>query len=120
MNQAAATSASVRSAQANVQRLRELQSFEKIYAPFNGVVTARTVDIGQLINTGAANELFHMQAIQTLRVYANLPQIYTQSAKRGEKIGLTFVEHPGKTYEGTLVRTAGRHRSYQPHIAGGG
>jgi RND family efflux transporter MFP subunit len=106
VNQAAATSASVRSAQANVQRLRELQSFEKIYAPFDGVVTARTVDIGQLINTGATNELFHMQAIQTLRVYANLPQIYTQSAKRGAKIGLTFVEHPGKTYEGTLVRTA--------------
>jgi RND family efflux transporter MFP subunit len=106
VNQAAATSASVRSAQANVQRLRELQSFEKIYAPFDGVVTARTIDIGQLINTGGTSELFHMQAIQTLRVYANLPQIYSQSAKRGAKIGLTFVEHPGKTYEGTLVRTA--------------
>jgi RND family efflux transporter MFP subunit len=106
VNQAAATSAAVRSAQANVQRLKELQSFEKIYAPFDGVVTARSVDIGQLIDTGVGNELFHMQAIQTLRVYANLPQIYSQSARRGAKIGLTFVEHPGKTFEGTLVRTA--------------
>jgi RND family efflux transporter MFP subunit len=106
VNQAAATAASVRSAQANVQRLRELQSFEKVYAPFDGVITARTVDIGQLIDTGAGKELFHLQAIQTLRVYANLPQVYSQNVKRGAKIGLTFPEHAGKTYEGTLVRTA--------------
>jgi RND family efflux transporter MFP subunit len=106
VNQATATAAAVRSAQANVQRLRDLQSFEKVYAPFDGVITARTVDIGQLIDTGAARELFHLQAIQTLRVYANLPQIYSQNVKRGAKIALTFPEHAGKTYEGTLVRTA--------------
>ena len=106
VNQAAATAASVRSAQANVQRLRELQSFEKVYAPFDGVITARTVDIGQLIDTGAGKELFHLQAIQTLRVYANLPQSYSQNVKRGAKIALTFPEHAGKTFEGTLVRTA--------------
>jgi RND family efflux transporter MFP subunit len=106
VNQAAATAAAVRSAQANVQRLRDLQSFEQVYAPFDGVVTARTVDTGQLIDPGAGKELFHLQAIQTLRVYANLPQIYSQTAKRGAKIGLTFAEHPGTTYEGTLVRTA--------------
>jgi len=104
--QAATTSSAVKSAQANVQRLRELQSFEKIYAPFDGVVTARTVDTGQLIDTGAAKELFHLQAIQTLRVYANLPQIYSQTMKRGSRIDLTFPEHPGKTFQGTLVRTA--------------
>jgi RND family efflux transporter MFP subunit len=104
--QAATTSSAVKSAQSNVQRLRELQSFEKLYAPFDGVVTARNVDTGQLINEGAANELFHLQAIQTLRVYANLPQIYSQSVKRGSKIDLTFAEHAGKTYQGTLVRTA--------------
>ena len=106
VNQAAATAAAVRSAQANVQRITELQSFEKVYAPFDGVVTARTVDTGQLIDQGAAKELFHMQAIQTLRVYANLPQIYSQSVKPGMKIDLTFAEHVGKTYQGTLVRTA--------------
>ncbi len=106
VNQAAATSAAVRSAQANLQQLLTLQSFEKVYAPFDGVVTARNVDTGQLINQGAGTELFHMQAIQTLRVYANLPQIYSASVKRGEKIGLSFPEHPGTLYDGTLVRTA--------------
>ena len=106
VNQAAATAAAVRSAQANVQRLHELQSFEKIYAPFDGVVTARNIDTGQLIDQGAAKELFHMQAIHTLRVYTNVPQPYSQSAKLGAKIDLTFPEHPGKTYQGKLVRTA--------------
>jgi RND family efflux transporter MFP subunit len=106
VNQASATAAAVRSAQANVERLRDLKSFEKVYAPFDGVVTARTIDTGQLIDTGAGKELFHLQAIQTLRVYANLPQIYSNNVKRGAKIDLTFAEHAGKTYQGTLVRTS--------------
>lgn len=106
VNQAAATSAAVHSAQANVQRLKELQSFEKVYAPFNGVVTARNVDTGQLINSGAGTELFHMQALSVLRVYTNVPQIYSQSVKRGDKIALIFPEYPGKTFWGKLVRTA--------------
>jgi RND family efflux transporter MFP subunit len=106
VNQANATAAAVRSAQANVKRLEDLQSFEKVYAPFDGVVTARNIDTGQLINAGAGTELFRLQAIQTLRVYANLPQIYSSNVKRGQKIGLTFAEHAGRTYEGTLVRTA--------------
>lgn len=106
VNQAAATAAAVRSAQANVQRLKELQSFEKIYAPFDGVVTARNVDTGQLINSGAGTELFHMQALQVLRVYTNVPQLYSESVKRGMKVALTFPEYPGKTFSGTVVRTA--------------
>ncbi len=106
VNQAAATAAAVRSAQANVQRLRELQSFEKVYAPFDGVITARNIDTGQLIDQGAAKELFHLQAIQTLRVFANLPQIYSQTVRRGAKIDLTFAEHAGKTFQGTLTRTS--------------
>jgi hypothetical protein len=71
----------VKSAQANVERLRQLQSFEKVYAPFDGVITARNIDTGQLIDPGAGKELFHLQAIQTLRVYANLPQIYSANVK---------------------------------------
>jgi RND family efflux transporter MFP subunit len=106
VNQAAATAAAVRSAQSNVQRIKELQSFEKVYAPFDGVITARTVDTGQLIDTGVGKELFRLQAIQTLRVYTNLPQIYSQNVKVGMKIGITFAEHTGKIYMGTLVRTA--------------
>jgi RND family efflux transporter MFP subunit len=106
VNQAAATAAAVHSAQANLQRVKELQAFEKVHAPFDGVVTARAVDTGQLINQGSGAELFHMQAIQTLRVYANVPQVYAQTLHRGMKIDLTFPEHPGKIYVGTLVRTA--------------
>ncbi len=106
MTQAASTSSAVRSAQANVQRLKELQKFEKVYAPFDGVVTARGTDIGQLISASGGTEMFHMQALETLRVYANVPEAYTQSIKRGEKIDLSFPEHPGRTFQGTLVRTA--------------
>ena len=110
VNQAVATASAVKSSQANLQRLRELQSFEKVYAPFDGVVTARAIDTGQLISQGAGQgtgtELFHMQALQTLRVYVNVPQLYSQSLKHGMRVGLNFPEHPDKTYEGTVVRTA--------------
>jgi RND family efflux transporter MFP subunit len=104
--QAAATASAVTSARANLDRLREMQSFEKVYAPFDGVVTARSVDTGQLISQGSTAELFHMQALETLRVYTDVPQLYSQTLKRGMKIGLTFPEHPGKTFQGTLARTA--------------
>jgi RND family efflux transporter MFP subunit len=106
VNQASSTAAQVKSAQANVQRLKELTSFEKVYAPFDGVITARNVDTGQLIDPGAAKELFHLQAVQTLRVYTNLPGVFSTSVKRGETIDLTFVEHPGQTFQGKLVRTS--------------
>lgn len=106
VTQAAAAASAVRSAQANVQRLRAMQSFEKIYAPFTGIVTARNVDTGQLITQGSGTELFHMQAVQTLRVYTNVPQLYSNGIRRGMKINLTFPEFPGKTFQGTLVRTA--------------
>lgn len=106
INQASATASAVKSAQANADRLKELQSFEKVYAPFDGVVTARSIDTGQLIDTGAARELFHMQALNTLRVYTNVPQTYTTNLKRGSKFDITFPEYPGRTFQGTLVRTA--------------
>jgi RND family efflux transporter MFP subunit len=106
VNQDAATTSAVKSAEANLQRLNELTSFEKVYAPFDGVVTARDVDTGQLIDQGATKELFHMQALGTLRVYTNVPQVYTENVKRGQKLDLTFPEHPGRVFQGTLVRTA--------------
>ena len=105
-NQATATASSVRSAQANVERLKQLQAFEKIYAPFDGVVTGRSIDTGQLIDTGVARELFHMQALNTLRVYTNVPQMYSSNLKPGTKIDLTFPERPSQTFQGTLVRTS--------------
>jgi RND family efflux transporter MFP subunit len=107
VTQAATTSSAVKSAEANLQRLKELQSFEKVYAPFDGVVTARNIDTGQLITEGSTSELFHLQSIQTLRVYANLPQVYSDNVKRGSTIDLTFPQqHAGKVFHGTLVRTA--------------
>jgi RND family efflux transporter MFP subunit len=105
----AAKKAMVASAQSNVKRLEELQSFEKIYAPFDGVITARNTDIGHLINSGAgapATELFHIAALQELRVYVNVPQQYSQSAKPGLTADLTLQEIPGRRFKGTLVRTA--------------
>jgi RND family efflux transporter MFP subunit len=105
-SQAESTSSTVNSAQANVQRLEQLQSFEKIYAPFSGVVTARNVDVGQLINAGAGTLMFRLSAINVLRVYVNVPQIYSQSAVAGTTAGLTLSEFPGQSFTGKLVRTA--------------
>jgi RND family efflux transporter MFP subunit len=104
-----AKKATVASAQANVRRLEQLQSFEKIYAPFDGVITARNTDIGHLINSGAggpASELFHIASIRTMRVYINVPQQYSQAAKPGINAYLTLQEFPGRHFKGELVRTA--------------
>ena len=106
VTQAASTSSAVKSSQANVQRLEELQSFEKIYAPFSGVITARNVDVGQLINAGAGTQLFRISSIDVLRVYVNVPQIYSQAAVPGSTAQLTLSEFPGQTFTGKLVRTA--------------
>ena len=81
-----AKKAMVESAQSNVKRLQQMQSFEKIYAPFDGIITARNTDIGHLINSGAggpATELFHIAEIRTLRVFINVPQEYSQAAQPG-------------------------------------
>lgn len=106
----AAKKAIVQSSQANLRRLEELQSFQKIYAPFDGVITARNTDIGQLIDSGSAggpkSELFHMAQPGKLRVYVNVPQVYSQLAKPGLKADLTLSEFPGRRFEGTLIRTA--------------
>ncbi len=110
-SQAASTSSAVNSAQANVERLVKLQSFEKIYAPFDGIITARNVDVGQLItsgsNGGTASQLFHMAAVQILRVYVAVPQTYGDAAKPGMTADLIFSELPGKTFPAKVVRTSG-------------
>jgi RND family efflux transporter MFP subunit len=106
VSQAESTSSTVKSAQANVQRLEQLQSFEKIYAPFSGVITARGVDVGQLINGGNGTELFRISALNVLRVYVNVPQLYSQAAVPGTLAQLTLTEFPGQTFTGKLVRTA--------------
>ena len=104
-----ATKATVDSNVANVRRLEQLQGFEKIYAPFEGVITARNVDIGVLINAGSntsGRELFHMTAIHTLRVFVAVPEVYSRAAKPGSTATLTLDEFPGRSFKGTLVRNA--------------
>jgi RND family efflux transporter MFP subunit len=105
----AAKKAAVASAQSNVNRLEDLQSFEKVYAPFDGVITARNTDVGHLINSGSGTpqaELFHEASIRTLRVYVNVPQQYSPSAKPGLTAEVTLAEFPGRRFPGRLVRTA--------------
>jgi RND family efflux transporter MFP subunit len=113
---AAAKAATVKGAQANVARLEQMVGFEKVYAPFDGVVTARNTDIGQLIQagseagtgstSGAGKELFHVAAINKLRVFVEVPQVYSHAAKPGIQADLTLPELPGRRFPGMLVRTA--------------
>ena len=105
----AAKKATVDSAAYNVKRLEDLQSFTKVYSPFDGVITARNTDIGQLINSGSASpakELFHVAATRTLRVFINVPQQYSVAAKPGLSADLTLAQFPGRKFQGKLVRTA--------------
>jgi RND family efflux transporter MFP subunit len=106
----AAKAATVKSVEANVRRLQQMVAFEKIYAPFDGVLTARNTDIGQLIDSGSAGgsvrELFHIAAINKLRVFVNVPQLYSRETVPGMKADLTLPEMPGRRFTGNLVRTA--------------
>src|ERR1700675_3281575 len=105
-----ANKAIVEANEANVKQLETLQSFEKIYAPFDGIITARNTDIGDLINSGsngnAKTDLFHISHPGVLRVFVNVPEEYSQLAKPGLTATLTLAELPGKTFSGKLVRTA--------------
>ncbi|APR34285.1 efflux RND transporter periplasmic adaptor subunit [Paraburkholderia sp. SOS3] len=95
----------------NVARLEKTQSFQKVYAPFDGIVTARNVDVGALIDAGSsggpAKELFHVAQADRLRVYVNVPQAYSQQIHANEAAYLTLTETPGKHYLGTVARTSG-------------
>ena len=98
----------VQSRQATVSQLTQLQSYQKIYAPFDGIVTARNIDIGALINSGAAQgqELFHMVATDILRIYVAIPEPYAPSIHSGAKATITLDEFPNQTFDGTLVRNS--------------
>jgi RND family efflux transporter MFP subunit len=96
--------------QAAVDQYTALVSFEKVYAPFDGVVTARNTDIGDLINSGSGSavktDLFHIAQPEKLRVYVNVPEEYSQGIKVGMTADLSLAEFPGRTFRGNLVRTA--------------
>jgi RND family efflux transporter MFP subunit len=104
-----AKKAMVDSAAFNVRRLEETQGFQKIYAPFDGVITARNVDIGALINSGAnapGKELFDIAATGQLRVYVNVPQAYSRDVRPGGAADLTLAEFAGRRFPGKIMRTA--------------
>ncbi len=102
-----ARQAAVESARANVKRLEELQAFKRIEAPFDGVVTARNTEIGALVDSGSnARELFHVAAVDKLRVFINIPEVYAPVAQTGLQADLTLKEFPDRRFTGTLVRTS--------------
>jgi len=105
---AAAKKAIAESAAANVSRLRQLESFKHVVAPFDGIITARNTDIGALINAGesAGSELFRVADTHKLRIYVQIPEPYAAAAKPGLEADLRFSEQAGKGYAATTVRTA--------------
>lgn len=107
----AAKQAMVQSAQANLKRLEELESFKRVYAPFSGVLTKRNVDIGTLINAGnggtSTREMFDLAQTDPLRVYVAVPQTFVHSIHDDMKACLELSEFPDKKFCGKVVRTAG-------------
>jgi RND family efflux transporter MFP subunit len=105
---AAAKVATAESAKQNVGRLTELESFKRVTAPFDGVVTARNTDVCDLINAGQAsgNELFRLADIRRLRIYAQVPEAYAAATQAGMKAELHFAERPGKVYAADAIRTS--------------
>lgn len=121
--------ASVQVAQQNLNQLLEMQSFERVYAPFDGVITARNVDVGQLVDSGSnggtgsssnpggnistigtsmngPRELFHISSMNTVRIFVNVPGVYVSEARSGVKTNIDVPGYPGRVFKGTIVRTA--------------
>ena len=103
---ASAKKAILASAQANVARLNDLESFKRVLAPFDGVVTSRNTDIGALINAGQGVALFSVADLSKLRIYVQVPQPYAPGVKAGLPADVEFPEHPGKTYPAQVVSTS--------------
>ncbi len=109
----AAKQALYAAAEANVRRLQQLQSYEQVVAPFDGVITARNTDIGDLIAAGAGSagamaprELFHMAAMEQLRIFVAVPEVYSDSIKNGDKVSITRDSNPTEPITGTIIRNA--------------
>ena len=109
VSSAAALKAAVIAAQANVDRLKELVSFERVIAPFDGVITFRNIDIGSLINEGSSTTgvlLFRLSQTNPLRIYVSIPQNYTSRITPNMTVSLAFAEHPGQVFTAKLINTA--------------
>jgi|HubBroStandDraft_1064217.scaffolds.fasta_scaffold45465_2 RND family efflux transporter MFP subunit len=105
-----ADKATVDSQAANVKYLEQLVAFQKVIAPFDGLITARNTDVGQLINSGnggAAQELFRISSISKLRIFITVPQMYSEAAVPGVNTDLTIPETPSRRYPGKIARNSG-------------
>jgi len=92
--------------QANLDRLNALEAFKVLRAPFDGIVTARNVDVGTYVANGSGNQLFVVDQISPLRIYVQVPQAYAQLVKVGMEADLTLPEFPGRTFQARVTNTA--------------
>ncbi|MBB5318115.1 efflux RND transporter periplasmic adaptor subunit [Tunturibacter empetritectus] len=104
-----AQKANLHAADANVSRLQQLQGFERVVAPFDGIITQRGTDIGDLVNAGnggAAFELFRISKIDTMRIFVPVPETYSEQIANGLKATLELTALPGKQFDGSVVRSS--------------
>lgn len=102
--------ANIVAAEADVQQLTVTKGFQKVVAPFAGIITARNYDVGALLNpsdTAAGHELFGLAQVDTMRVFVNVPQNYATQIKTGQQATLSVRNYPGRKFEGKVVRTSG-------------
>jgi RND family efflux transporter MFP subunit len=99
--------ATLDAADANVKRLENLEAFKHVYAPFAGVVTARTVDVGTLVSAGTQHALFRLAQMDPIRVYVSVPEAYVDAVKPGVAASLELPQRPSEKFDGRVVRTAG-------------
>ncbi len=99
--------ASADAAKANVHRLEDLQGYQKVTAPFDGIITERDTDVGQLVSSSATRPLFLLTQSKTLRVFVHVPEAQSRSIAIGQKAAVSFTEFPERTFEAKVVRTAG-------------
>ncbi len=102
-----ARQADLLAAKANVHRFKDLQSFQQVTAPFSGILTARSVDVGALIQNGNSVQLFRIAQTNVLRIYVGVPQVYSRSMVAGVPTDLQIPEFPHRTFPGKVVRTSG-------------
>jgi RND family efflux transporter MFP subunit len=106
-NAVAVAQANLAAAEANLARLKDQQGYKRVVAPFAGIITKRNVDVGDLIDGGAARALFILSQTDPLRVYVDVPQSYANLVKPGQKVTISQNEVRGRTFEGEVARTAG-------------
>lgn len=99
--------ANLAASEANVERLRQLEGFKRVVAPFSGIITRRNVEVGDLIEGGSGKPLFVLTQNDSLRVYLNVPQAYAHLVKPNQKVVVSQSEMRERTFEGVVVRTAG-------------